>query len=394
MLINNDLFIELDSCQRIESRINTDVYRQCKFDDFVVSMIFSGSSPTAIQCNIDTTILCSATVKHFTKYKNIDRVARSIIKLIMFSGKPEQQLTGFTLVKADHSAKIEVVTFRMPDPIFLSGSGVYSSLSSKKYDVEAFGLYQTYTKYSFNADVEDRVIFFSNLTLDESSTKEQIDKTRFWNETTSIIQQLVDSSPNSSATSLARKIILDSYNYDGEYKILGDQCCGVVYFRKPRKMLLCTGPPYDEEKDRYLSSRIESYDGSIVICGGTTAGIVSRELGREISVLLGRDPSGLPNASDMEGVTMITEGVLTLDRVKLLLDSITEPVVKGRGIDIKLTRLLLNHDLVEFIVGTRINAQHQDPSIPVELELRRNVIKNIATILEKRFFKEVWIKYL
>ena len=131
-----------------------------------------------------------------------------------------------------------------------------------------------------------------------------------------------------------------------------------------------------------------------MICGGTTASIVSKELGREVSVLLGRDPSGLPNASSMEGVTMITEGVLTLGRVKGILENIAEPTVKGRGIDINLTRQLLNHDLVEFIVGTRINSMHQDPNIPVELELRRNVVKDIGSMLKNKFFKEVWIEYI
>ena len=32
----------------------------------------------------------------------------------------------------------------------------------------------------------------------------------------------------------------------------------------------------------------------------------------------------------------------------------------------------------EFIVGTRVNTQHHDPNLPVEIELRRGVVRDIA----------------
>jgi hypothetical protein len=46
------------------------------------------------------------------------------------------------------------------------------------------------------------------------------------------------------------------------------------------------------------------------------------------------------------------------------------------------------------IIGTRINIAHQDPSLPVELEIRRTVIKRIARLLEEKFLKEVKIKFI
>jgi hypothetical protein len=49
---------------------------------------------------------------------------------------------------------------------------------------------------------------------------------------------------------------------------------------------------------------------------------------------------------------------------------------------------------VEFIVGTRINEAHQDPNIPVELDLRRNIIRKIASLLETRHLKETCLRFL
>jgi hypothetical protein len=46
------------------------------------------------------------------------------------------------------------------------------------------------------------------------------------------------------------------------------------------------------------------------------------------------------------------------------------------------------------VVGTKINEAHQDPRHPEDLEIRRNIIKRLAQILEKKYLKEVAIRYI
>jgi hypothetical protein len=58
-----------------------------------------------------------------------------------------------------------------------------------------------------------------------------------------------------------------------------------------------------------------------------------------------------------------------------------------------LINLFLDSDRITFIVGTKINEAHQDPTMPVELEIRRNVIKRIASLLKEKYLKEVQIRY-
>ncbi|MCR5699165.1 MAG: stage II sporulation protein E, partial [Treponemataceae bacterium] len=59
----------------------------------------------------------------------------------------------------------------------------------------------------------------------------------------------------------------------------------------------------------------------------------------------------------------------------------------------KMVNLILNSDRIKFIVGTKINEVHQDPNMPVELEIRRNVVKRIASILQEKYLKEVSVSY-
>jgi hypothetical protein len=57
-------------------------------------------------------------------------------------------------------------------------------------------------------------------------------------------------------------------------------------------------------------------------------------------------------------------------------------------------RLMVESDIVQFLVGTRINEAHQDPNVPVELDLRRNIIRRIAAILEGKYLKECRVQFI
>lgn len=60
----------------------------------------------------------------------------------------------------------------------------------------------------------------------------------------------------------------------------------------------------------------------------------------------------------------------------------------------RLVALLLDSDKIKFVIGTRINEAHQDPSLPIDLEMRRNIIKRMATCLQERYLKIVEIEYI
>ena len=66
----------------------------------------------------------------------------------------------------------------------------------------------------------------------------------------------------------------------------------------------------------------------------------------------------------------------------------------GKGPADRIVKLLKQSDEIQFIIGTRINIAHQDPNLPVELEMRRTVVKRMSRLLEEKFLKEVSIRYI
>ena len=96
----------------------------------------------------------------------------------------------------------------------------------------------------------------------------------------------------------------------------------------------------------------------------------------------------------MEGADLVTEGILTLSKVERLLSRENPDKNNLEGAAEQLAHYLRESDKITFIVGTCINVAHQDPNLPVELEIRRNVVKKIKYLLETKFLKDVEINYL
>ena len=196
-----------------------------------------------------------------------------------------------------------------------------------------------------------------------------------------------------SSQELSHNLVAAALGHDGR-QAKDDITCGAIYSRCPRRLLVITGPPFNRERDSELAEMVRTFKGRKAICGGTTADIISRILGRQVTMDLTHLDPEIPPGAEMEGVDLVTEGTITLAKAAEILESgsPTNPIRKNSAYD--LVSLMLQSDIVEFVVGTRINEAHQDPSIPVELDLRRNIIRKIASLLESRHLKESRLQFV
>lgn len=202
----------------------------------------------------------------------------------------------------------------------------------------------------------------------------------------------IKKNPYISARDLAELIVHEAINKEVEKEAGDDISCVVLYFRKPRQLLVLTGPPFDEDKDKEVAELVAEYDGKTVICGGTTANIVERELCLKCEIDKTSFDDKIPMASTMDGVDLVTEGILTLTEVyRMLKEGIDE---NKNNAAVRLTKLLLDSDKIDFVVGTKINIAHQDPNLPMELEIRRNIVKKIFRLLQSQYLKEISVRYV
>lgn len=156
-------------------------------------------------------------------------------------------------------------------------------------------------------------------------------------------------------------------------------------------MLLFTGPPFDQNRDAECARMLKAFPGTKVICGGTSAEIIARELNLPLTVDLNSMGGDLPPMSRMPGIDLVTEGIFTLSRAAGYLEKGDHAKLDPAQ---QLVELMRRHDIIEFVVGTRINEAHQDPNLPIDLELRRNIIRRLETVLRDRYMKEVRITFV
>ena len=197
--------------------------------------------------------------------------------------------------------------------------------------------------------------------------------------------------PDISSSELSQYIVNQARNIETDRKPKDDISACVLYFREPREALIFTGPPYHQQKDKEYAEMFANFKGKKAIAGGTTANLISRELNRPITMDTTISIGKLPACSYMEGVDLVTEGILTLTKTLEYLENGTPDIDNAAG---KLVKFLLDSDCINFMVGAKLNQALYDPALPIEIEIRKNIIKKIACVLQDKYFKKVNVQYM
>jgi Stage II sporulation protein E (SpoIIE) len=394
--VSRNFFIEVNSQQRNHDgeRICGDVflYRYVKEENRVIAVLSDGMGH-GVKANILATLTATMAINFTREHKEVDRIAEIIMNTLPVCSERKISYSTFTILDIESSGRVNILEYDNPSSIVLRGNMIFDPSWKKVILQKGKHTGKILKTCSFIPEKEDRIIFCSDGVSQSGMGSEAYPFGWERDNIASYAASLVSGELSISAMTLAGKIVTMAHKNDS-YKARDDISCAVIYFRDPRKLLICTGPPYDKEKDKELAARVVGYKGKVILCGGTTADIVARELQRNIvDELIFEDPE-LPPESFLEGIDLVTEGILTLQKVNELLKTYSNSVRLGKGPADKIVRLLMESDEIRFVIGTRINIAHQDPTLPVDLEIRRTVVKRIARLLEEKWLKKVNFEYI
>jgi len=197
--------------------------------------------------------------------------------------------------------------------------------------------------------------------------------------------------PNISSSDLSSYIIRQTENIETERLPKDDISACVLYFREPRTSLIFTGPPFNQKRDAEYANIFKEFKGKKAICGGTTANLISRELNLPITMDKEISIGKLPSCSYMDGVDLVTEGILTLTETLERLEDGKWDIDNAAG---KLIEFLLDSDCINFMVGAKLNQAHYNPALPIEIEIRKNIIRKMAAVLQDKYFKKVNVQFM
>ncbi len=395
MLRTKENFIEVECFQRNKAGniVCGDCFRSQKMKDEgrVVSVLSDGLG-SGIKASVLSTMTTSMALNFSVMNEDIIAASQSIIKTLPKDEVRKISYSTFSICDIDCFGHVRLVEYEAPS-FYLYRNGFFVDVPKSTVPVDREDEMADTSLWisEFDMEKEDRIIFFS-----DGVTQSGMGTAGMpfgWSDgVKDFIADVIAGTADISAAALARQIVIQAEKNDG-HAAKDDTSCCVIYMRKPRNLLVCTGPPYDEKNDKTLSKQVQEFNGKKIICGGTTAQIISREWNTPITIDMNIADRELPPVSKIEGADLVTEGILTLSKVERILTN-NEQDLRKEGPADQMVKYLLNSDKITFLVGTKINMAHQDPTLPVELEIRRNVVKKITSLLEIKYLKDVEIVYI
>jgi len=194
-------------------------------------------------------------------------------------------------------------------------------------------------------------------------------------------------------------ILVDKCNELYGEKPGDDATACVVKIRSREPMNLLFGPPSNRNDANNMMALLFSKAGKHIVCGGTTASIAATYLGKPLKASLNFEQSDVPPIATIEGVDLVTEGVITINKVlqyakDYLADNKTyeQWSFKHDGASL-ICRLLFEEATdINFYVGRAINPAHQNPDLPINFNIKMNLVQELSECL-KKMNKRIKVSY-
>lgn len=185
-------------------------------------------------------------------------------------------------------------------------------------------------------------------------------------------------------------ILIDECNKLYGAKPGDDATACVVRIRKREPMNILFGPPSNRDDSDRMMSLFFSKEGKHIVCGGTTSTIAAKYLGKPLKASLNFERSDVPPIAEIEGVDLVTEGVITMNKVvEYAKDALGDNKLYEKwgfahdGASL-ICRLLFEEATdINFFVGRAINPAHQNPDLPINFNIKMNLVEQLSDCLKK-----------
>jgi len=201
-----------------------------------------------------------------------------------------------------------------------------------------------------------------------------------------------------SAKTLSTMLVDECNRLYGERPGDDTSCC-VVKIRRRVPMNLLFGPPSNRDDCGRMMSLFFSKSGKHIICGGTTASIAAKWLGKTIKTNLTFTSKDVPPTAEIEGVDLVTEGVITVSKViEYAEDHINDNLLyeewehfnNGAA---QISRMLFEEATdINFYVGRAVNPAHQNAELPLSFSVKMQLVQRLTESL-KTMGKRIKVSY-
>lgn len=348
-------------------------------DDNQFIAVLSDGLSSGVKANILATLTSKIALTMLKEGMSIEDVVDTITQTLPICSQYKIAYSTFTLIKVAKDGIAYIAEFDNPTVFFMRGDDIIE-LGWKEKILNG----KTIRETRIELKERDRIILVSD-GVEFAGSGKTLNYSWQWKDIANHLKK--HTNENMSAKTITNNL-LGVCNQLYFFEPTDDTTVATIKVSHDSKAVLFSGPPIDRKRDSEVVRRIMGSAGKKIVCGGTTANIVARELNVEYKSSTEIIDEKVPPIGYIEGIDLVTEGVLTIRSAckilqKLLSTTDYEFLYKKDGAS-KLARMLYEDcSHIKMIVGRAINPVHQMADIPNDLSIKLYVLNEMKNILVK-----------
>nr|WP_288825117.1 SpoIIE family protein phosphatase [uncultured Clostridium sp.] len=349
-------------------------------------MILADGMGSGVKANILATMTSKILGTMFLNGATLEECVETIVETLPVCQVRQVAYSTFSILQVFHNGDAYLVEFDNPGCIFIRDGSLVPIPHSMRVIRD-----KKINEYRFRVKKGDALILLSDGTI-HAGVGQLLNFGWLWEDVAAyaVKQYRLTISAVRLANALCRACD-ELY----QYRPGDDTTVAVMRIIDSKPVHLMTGPPKDPEDDVCMVKDFLSGDDTTkrIICGGTSANIVSRTMDKKLTVSLDYYDPDLPPVAYIDGIELVTEGVLTLNRVLKLLkryiknESVTEEFFleldKPNGASMVAKMIIEDCTELKLYVGKAINSAYQNPGLPFDLGIRQNLVEQLKHAVEE-----------
>ena len=365
-----------------------------KTDDSNI-MILADGMGSGVKANILATLTSKILGTMFLNGATLEECVETIVETLPICKVRQVAYSTFSILQVFHSGAAYLVEFDNPSCIFIR-NGKLVPIPQNIREVQG----KKINEYRFQVQRGDALILMSDGTV-HAGVGQLLNFGWLWED---IAKYAVKQYALTISAMRLAAAICQACDELYQYRPGDDTTVACMRIINAKPVHLMTGPAQDPSMDEEMVRSFMSGDDSTkrIVCGGTSATIVSRILKKRLDVSMDYVDPDIPPIADMDGIELVTEGVLTLNRVVQLLrryvknETVSEDFFleldKPNGASMVAKMLIEDCTELHLYVGKAINSAYQNPGLPFDLGIRQNLVEQLKTVVEE-MGKQVTVTY-
>lgn len=362
-----------------------------KTDDANIIILADGMG-SGVKANILATLTSKILGTMFLNGAGIEECVQTITKTLPICQVRQVAYSTFSILQIFNNGEAYLVEFDNPACVFIRDGKLLQVPYTERIIEE-----KKIREYRFHVKVNDCFILMSDGVI-HAGVGKALNFGWTWNNMAEYSVKATNETLSASRlASILSKACDDLYMQSpGD-----DTTIAVARVMDTKCLNLFTGPPLNPVDDTNAVMAFMSGDAKRIVSGGTSANIVARVLNKEIVTSLTYTDPDIPPVAKIDGIDLVTEGVLTLTRtLQLLKRYLSEDINEDFFLELdkenggsQIAKMIIEECTeLHLFVGRTMNEAHQNPSLPFDLSIRMNLITQLQDIV-KKMGKKVYVQY-